>query len=78
MDVAFDAQLSAEELRMMQSMGIPFTFDSTQGKHVEDDSANASGYKVKSKRTARQYMNRKGGFNRPLPLERTNERVVRD
>jgi U4/U6.U5 tri-snRNP-associated protein 3 len=73
-----DAELTAEELRMMQAMGIPFTFDTTQGQHVEDESANASGIKIKSKRTARQYMNRRGGFNRPLPAERTNERVVRD
>jgi U4/U6.U5 tri-snRNP-associated protein 3 len=73
-----DAELTAEELRMMQAMGIPFTFDTTQGRHVEDESVNVSGVKIKSKRTARQYMNRRGGFNRPLPLERTNERVVRD
>lgn len=73
-----DAELTAEELRMMQAMGIPFTFDTTQGRHVEDDSVNVSGIKIKSKRTARQYMNRRGGFNRPLPAERTNERVVRD
>lgn len=73
-----DAELTAEELRMMQAMGIPFTFDTTQGRHVEDDSVNASGIKIKSKRTARQYMNRRGGFNRPLPAERTNERVARD
>ena len=63
---------------MMQAMGIPFTFDTTQGRHVEDETANSSGIKIKSKRTARQYMNRRGGFNRPLPAERTNERVVRD
>ncbi|KAF6265144.1 hypothetical protein COO60DRAFT_1480852 [Scenedesmus sp. NREL 46B-D3] len=63
---------------MMQMMGMPFTFDSTQGRHVEDDAANASGIKIKSKRSARQYMNRRGGFNRPLPAERTNEKVARD
>jgi U4/U6.U5 tri-snRNP-associated protein 3 len=73
-----DAELTAEELRMMQAMGIPFTFDTTQGRHVEDESANISGIKIKSKRTARQYMNRRGGFNRPLPAERTNEKVQRD
>lgn len=63
---------------MMQAMGIPFTFDTTQNKHVEDESANTSGIKLKSKRAARQFMNRRGGFNRPLPAERTNERVQRD
>lgn len=73
-----DAELTAEELRMMQAMGIPFTFDTTQGKHVDDEAANASGSKIKSKRTARQYMNRRGGFNRPLPAERTGEKVARD
>jgi hypothetical protein len=56
---------------MMQAMGVPFSFDTTQGRHVEDDSANASGIKVKSTRSARQFMNRRGGFNRPLPAERT-------
>lgn len=76
--VMFDTELTAEELRMMQAMGIPFTFDTTQGKHVEDDSANIGAVKIKSKRTARQYMNRRGGFNRPLPAERTGEKVVRD
>lgn len=76
--VTFDAELTAEELRMMQAMGIPFTFDTTQGKHIEDDSANAGAVKIKSKRSARQYMNRRGGFNRPLPAERTGEKVIRD
>lgn len=74
----FDTELTAEELRMMQAMGIPFTFDTTQGKHVEDESANAGAVKIKSKRSARQFMNRRGGFNRPLPAERTGEKVVRD
>lgn len=45
---------------------------------VEDEAANAGGIKLKSKRTGRQYMNRRGGFNRALPAERTNEKVVRD
>lgn len=62
----------------MQAMGIPFGFQSTQGKHVEDDGANAGAIRAKSLRQARQYMNRKGGFNRPLPAERTGKKVVRD
>jgi U4/U6.U5 small nuclear ribonucleoproteins len=34
-------------------------FDTTQGRHVEDDSVNAGAVKLQSKRQARQYMNRK-------------------
>jgi U4/U6.U5 tri-snRNP-associated protein 3 len=63
---------------MMQAMGVPFAFDTTQGAHVEDERANVSGVKVKSTRSARQFMNRRGGFNRPLPAERTGEKVARD
>lgn len=74
----FDAELTADELRMMQAMGVPFAFDSTQGKHIEDESANAGAVKIKSKRSARQFMNRRGGFNRPLPAERTGEKIIRD
>ena len=36
---------------------------------------NAGAIKVKKNRLARQYMNRRGGFNRPLPAERTGEKV---
>ena len=32
---------------MMSMMGIPFGFDSTQGKHVEDEASNAGGVKSK-------------------------------
>ncbi len=76
--VDFGADLTPEEIQAMQAMGIPFAFDTTQGKAVEDDAVNVSGYKIKSKRSGRQYMNRRGGFNRPLPAERTGERVIRD
>ncbi len=34
-------------------------FDTTAGKHVEDERANAGAVKTESKRSARQYMNRK-------------------
>ena len=78
LQVDFDADISAEEMQMMSMMGIPFGFDSTQGKHVEDEASNAGGVKTKEKRRARQYMNRRGGFNRPLPAERTNETARRD
>lgn len=49
---------------MMRAMGIPVDFETTQGQHVEDERSNTSGLKVKTTRTARQYMNRRGGFNR--------------
>ncbi len=76
--VGLDAGISSEEMQMMAAMGIPFGFESTQGKHVEDDAVNAGAVKAKQTRKARQYMNRKGGFNRPLPAERTGEVVPRD
>ena len=59
-------------------MGIPFGFETTAGQHVEDDAANVGVVKVKSTRAGRQFMNRKGGFNRPLPAEVTGVRVLRD
>lgn len=53
-------------------------FDSTAGVHVEDEACNAGAVKTETKRTARQYMNRRGGFNRPLPQEVSGKKVVRD
>lgn len=53
-------------------------FDSTQGKFVDDEGVNAGAVKVKTTRTARQYMNRKGGFNRALPSEQTGQKVAGD
>ena len=41
------------------------SFDSTKGKKV-DGSVNACAINVSQKRKYRQYMNGKGGFNRPL------------
>jgi U4/U6.U5 tri-snRNP-associated protein 3 len=78
LQVDFDADITPEEMQMMAAMGIPFGFDTTQGKHVDDDAANAGAVKAKQTRRARQYMNRRGGFNRPLPAERTGEVVPRD
>ncbi|XP_073696952.1 U4/U6.U5 small nuclear ribonucleoprotein 27 kDa protein [Garra rufa] len=53
-----------EEIEMMKLMGFG-SFDSTKGKKKErSDSAFA--VNVSQKRKYRQYMNRKGGFNRPL------------
>ncbi|XP_075989304.1 U4/U6.U5 small nuclear ribonucleoprotein 27 kDa protein yantar [Anticarsia gemmatalis] len=52
-----------EEQEMLKIMGF-CGFDSTKGKKVED---NVEGdVHVVLKRKYRQYMNRKGGFNRPL------------
>ncbi|XP_028314457.1 U4/U6.U5 small nuclear ribonucleoprotein 27 kDa protein [Gouania willdenowi] len=53
-----------EEIEMMKVMGFG-AFDTTKGKK-RDGSVNASATNVSMKRKYRQYMNRKGGFNRPL------------
>jgi U4/U6.U5 tri-snRNP-associated protein 3 len=63
-----DGDMDAEELEMMKMMGIPVGFDSTKGKYVPG--ADVSGVRAVTKRQPRQYMNRRGGFNRPLPPER--------
>uniref|UniRef100_A0A453PV00 U4/U6.U5 small nuclear ribonucleoprotein 27kDa protein domain-containing protein n=4 Tax=Aegilops tauschii subsp. strangulata TaxID=200361 RepID=A0A453PV00_AEGTS len=62
-----DGDVDAEELEMMKMMGIPVGFDSTKGKYVPG--ADVSGVRAVTKRQPRQYMNRRGGFNRPLPPE---------
>jgi len=50
---------------MMAAMGIPMGFGSTKGKHVEDEWCNVYAVKKKTKREARQFMNRvKGGLIR--------------
>lgn len=54
---------SPEEQEMMKTMGF-CGFDSTKGKKV--DGNNVGEVHVILKRKYRQYMNRKGGFNRPL------------
>jgi len=48
---------------MMAMMGFG-GFDSTKGKPVEGNQSGGS--KTNKQRTWRQYMNRRGGFNRPL------------
>ena len=56
-------QISKDELEMMKIMG--FTgFTTTKNKKVKNN--DVSGVHISSKRKYRQYMNRKGGFNRPL------------
>lgn len=59
-----------EEAEMMALMGFG-GFGSTAGKHVDDPNANVGAVRKKTTRKARQYMNRPGGFNRPLPEEKT-------
>uniref|UniRef100_A0A8C4NEB9 U4/U6.U5 small nuclear ribonucleoprotein 27 kDa protein n=2 Tax=Eptatretus burgeri TaxID=7764 RepID=A0A8C4NEB9_EPTBU len=55
---------SEEEVEMMKLMGFG-SFATTKGKRV-DGSSNAHAVNIALKRKYRQYMNRKGGFNRPL------------
>eukprot|EP00163_Fabomonas_tropica_P005783 TRINITY_DN1541_c0_g1_i12.p1 TRINITY_DN1541_c0_g1~~TRINITY_DN1541_c0_g1_i12.p1 ORF type:complete len:183 (-),score=46.90 TRINITY_DN1541_c0_g1_i12:62-610(-) len=65
---AAERELTEEE-KMMAAMGIPIGFDTTKGK-LTDPSTNMSGARRQTKRTYRQYMNRRGGFNRPLEPEK--------
>jgi U4/U6.U5 tri-snRNP-associated protein 3 len=53
-----------EEAAAMRALGVPTGFASTKGEHVEGNDAHYA--LIASKRKYRQYMNRKGGFNRPL------------
>lgn len=53
-----------EEIEMLKVMGFG-AFDTSKGKKM-DGSVNAYAVNVQQKRKYRQYMNRKGGFNRPL------------
>lgn len=62
-----DSLADMEEV-LMKQLGIPVSFDSTKGKHAAD--AVVYAVKLPSKRQPRQYMNRKCGFNKPLPAER--------
>ncbi|KAH0827137.1 hypothetical protein J3R83DRAFT_4825 [Lanmaoa asiatica] len=54
---------TAEDESMTAMMGLT-GFGSTKGKHVEGNQEGTTN--VKKIRTWRQYMNRRGGFNRPL------------
>lgn len=54
---------SPEEIDMLRTMGF-CSFDTTKHKKVEGN--NVGEVHVILKRKYRQYMNRKGGFNRPL------------
>jgi len=50
---------------LMKIMGFG-NFDTTKGKPVAGNNAGTAAAQVMHKRKYRQYMNRKGGFNRPL------------
>ena len=65
-DEADDEPDEDEEAKMMAAMGIPLAFDSTAGKEVNDPRCKVEGVRKKEQRKYRQYMNRRGGFNRPL------------
>lgn len=52
-----------DEAMMMRTMGFA-SFDSTKGKDHTESSVH--GLKKTTRRQYRQYMNRRGGFNRPL------------
>jgi len=62
-DESPQSDLSPEELQIREIMGFG-SFHSTKGKKVEGN--NQGAVHVIMKRKYRQYMNRKGGFNRPL------------
>ena len=53
--------------RSLKALGLPLCFVSTKGKHVPGNYVGA--VRVKTHREYRQYMNRRGGFNRPLDPE---------
>ncbi|CAL9110904.1 unnamed protein product [Musa textilis] len=65
-EVSAPTDADPDEVEMMKMLGIPLGFDSTKGKPGND----VSGVRAVTKRQPRQYMNRRGGFNRPLPPER--------
>ncbi|KIJ16886.1 hypothetical protein PAXINDRAFT_162503 [Paxillus involutus ATCC 200175] len=54
---------NGDDEAMMAAMGL-VGFGSTKGKHVEGNQEGT--INIKKSRTWRQYMNRRGGFNRPL------------
>ncbi|KAF7363323.1 U4/U6.U5 small nuclear ribonucleoprotein [Mycena sanguinolenta] len=56
-------EMEVEDEDMMAMMGLS-GFGTTKGKHITGNQEGA--VSVKKQRTWRQYMNRRGGFNRPL------------
>lgn len=67
-DTGDDDDEPSEDLEakmMAEIMGFS-GFDSTAGKGVDDPRCKMEGVHHKEQRRYRQYMNRRGGFNRPL------------
>ena len=63
------------EMQMMAMMGMPVDFNTTKGKGnaQSDKTAVAGAVRIKPQRQTRQYMNRRCGFNKPLPGEATRQ-----
>jgi len=62
----------ASEMALLHMMGLPANFDTSKGKHKTDN--DWGNVKVRSQRLYRQYMNRKGGFNRKLDPDKNVSR----
>lgn len=62
-----DGEVDDEEAAMQAMMGFS-GFNSTKGKKVAGN--NAGAVRKEKKTEYRQYMNRQGGFNRPLSPSR--------
>ena len=65
MQIPVDGEVTQEAIDMIQLMGFS-GFDTSKGKAHTDGSVKAHGSSIQVKRKYRQYMNRRGGFNRPL------------
>lgn len=65
MQIPVDGEVTQEAVDMIQLMGFS-GFDTSKGKSHTDGSVKAHAASVQVKRKYRQYMNRRGGFNRPL------------
>jgi hypothetical protein len=60
----------------MAMMGLPSGFDSSKGKKVPG--TDVSGVRVASQQQARQYMNRRGGYNRDLESAPSAKKQLRE
>ncbi|KAH6828987.1 U4/U6.U5 small nuclear ribonucleoprotein [Perilla frutescens var. hirtella] len=60
------------EMEMMKKFGMPVGFDSTKRKPVTGNDVGAT--MNVTKRQLCQYMNCRGGFNRPLPMDVIGDR----
>merc|ERR1711933_460919 len=66
-DKEFNTKNKLSYIDEMHNMGLPCSFSSSKGQAHPSLEVK----KIKNVRHGRQYMNRRGGFNRPLPAERT-------